>query len=138
MPEKKCPLLRISRIANALAVERILVGCQLPCCRQIERKYSDMILRNLKFSISSRDQSGHVFPLVISAEPPLYPQMPRSRLPGPSGCTRSSTMVFRGNGNRVRLYSRAGNDLTYRFALIVEQRRLASRRGAGAGLFTAP
>jgi hypothetical protein len=51
-------------------------------------------------------------------------QRPRSRLPARRGCTRSSTTAFRviarKNGERVRLYSRPGNDLTDRFPLIVE------------------
>ena len=46
------------------------------------------------------------------------------RLPAANGCMKSSMMAFRviarKNGQRVRLYSRPGNDLTYRFPLIVE------------------
>jgi ATP-dependent DNA ligase len=35
-------------------------------------------------------------------------------------------LIARKNGSRVRLYSRPGNDLTYRFPLIVEA--LAERK----------
>jgi bifunctional non-homologous end joining protein LigD len=47
-----------------------------------------------------------------------------------NGCTRSSTTAFasRKNGAQVRLFSRAGNDFTRRFPLIVERlTRLRSR-----------
>ena len=45
----------------------------------------------------------------------------RCRIDGPG-------LVARKDGNRVRLYSRLGNDLTYRFPLIVETlARLRSR-----------
>jgi len=48
------------------------------------------------------------------------------------GCTKSSTMASgsspRKEGDRFRLYSRPGNDLTYRFPLIVRAlARLRSR-----------
>jgi bifunctional non-homologous end joining protein LigD len=47
------------------------------------------------------------------------PLPPSKRPRAPSGCTRSSTTAS-GSGNRVKLYSRSGNDLTDRFPLIVE------------------
>jgi bifunctional non-homologous end joining protein LigD len=50
--------------------------------------------------------------------------MPRPRLPVRSGCTRVKhdgfRVIARKTGKRVRLYSRPGNDLTWRFPLIVE------------------
>src|ERR1700738_2943537 len=45
--------------------------------------------------------------------------MLRSRLLACNGCTKSSTTGSE-DGKRVKLYSRPGNDLTYRFPLIVE------------------
>jgi hypothetical protein len=56
----------------------------------------------------------------------------RSRQAAMCGCTKSNTngfrIIARKDGNRVRLYSRPGNDLTYRFPLIVESlARLRSR-----------
>jgi ATP dependent DNA ligase domain len=55
---------------------------------------------------------------------PASLHQPRRRPPAPSGCTKSSTrgfrVIVRKNDKRVKLYSRPGNDLTYRFPLIVE------------------
>ena len=50
--------------------------------------------------------------------------MLRSRLLARNGCTKSKhdgfRIIARKDGKRVKLYSRPGNDLTYRFPLIVE------------------
>jgi ATP-dependent DNA ligase len=43
-------------------------------------------------------------------------------------------VIARKNGKRVRLYSRPGNDLTYRFPLIVEALAKLSSRGAAQAL----
>ena len=54
----------------------------------------------------------------------------RDRRAASYGCTKHDgfRMVARKDGDRVRLYSRPGNDLTYRFTLIVESlARLRSR-----------
>ena len=53
-----------------------------------------------------------------------FPLQSRCRHQASHGCTKSSTMasgvIARKIGERVKLYSRPGNDLTYRFPLIVE------------------
>jgi hypothetical protein len=53
-----------------------------------------------------------------------FAPQPPSRLPVTPDCMKSGTtairVIARKNGNRVRLYSRPGNDLTQRFPLIVE------------------
>jgi ATP-dependent DNA ligase len=72
-----------------------------------------------------------VFCPPVSSHPACRPK-PKSRLPGRCGCTRSSTTASASSahkdGDRIRLYSRPGNDLTYRFSLIVEAlARLRSR-----------
>jgi len=52
------------------------------------------------------------------------PQPPRSRLPASRGCNEIKhdgfRVIARKNGQRVKLYSRPGNDLMLRFPLIVE------------------
>jgi bifunctional non-homologous end joining protein LigD len=51
------------------------------------------------------------------------PPKPISCRPAANGCTKSSNgfrVIARKTGAQVRLYSRPGNDLTYRFPLIVE------------------
>jgi hypothetical protein len=57
-------------------------------------------------------------------------------LPTKNGRTRSSTTVFiaRKTGAQVKLYSRPGDDLTYRFPLIVESLARLRSRSCGAPL----
>jgi hypothetical protein len=54
---------------------------------------------------------------------PCLPTKAPQPLPARSGYTRSSTTASGSsrvrNGERVKLYSRPGNDLTYRFPLII-------------------
>jgi bifunctional non-homologous end joining protein LigD len=63
-------------------------------------------------------------PSRLASSPSVSRPKPQSCDLGRSGCTKIKhdgfRIVARKDGAKMRLYSRPGNDLTYRFALIVQ------------------